>query len=1466
MEGQEGATDFQNGEKVNPSNHNSTPLPQALRDSTRLLSQQLEPLKKKLSTYFENASWALNESDLADLLKEKGIPTEKIDPSLQLIKWFEENSVSVSYVQKKDSTDYEIIKTPYRFKVYDTDLIRKLYKNVDDPIALLKSLEGIIEVPTFDTFCRTFSQIGPLPHLGTITEALKKVEHIKPQKLSSITFTEFDGTYKPIIEGFNFSTVPEPISYLDSLPDDVRSNLLTESNIMRLNTLIDTIRLTSKSDFKLEIIDIPGLLEIVQDEASFNSFMQSIDWEKYDNTHNIINIQRNFRWIKANLPVLIELDQKGFNMKPYIDRFCNGYRDISSIDFHSENGLPELLERTNMEGFNLQEITTISNDTRFINNARVLHEILGIRIAPRYNNDLKSYFKEEPYFYAAGNTDDIRKVATFYKIAAGTLGMDTHFPIDVLDSIFPQLQPTLSSFTVEEITEMCSFIKAGNFDYFVKGDIRTDMIFLIKGLFRSHNVNDVKSSIELFTSERTKTAIESSDLFLELQSFPYPVQNNNRNKSELLEELVSGETVESKLVLLEHIIHQPEKITFIKELLAKNKNIVLNFQSLEDWSTLFSIPNEQIVQIIDFIQDDANQQTDINASKVSKALLLTALSPEEREEIQSTILNSEQANFKTFLDSYYSSAYVDMLIKNHKNLFSLVESFRKSLHRNITVTGHDYARAETTNDQRLAYMLELANHPELLSIIPQVYPETYKFQLESIPVLLEMNGNDGLLDFTVLLISNGYLFNVDHVLALKNLTFYKSQLVSLLQNESDRNLFFSNINLFASIKPENLAGYVHVIEEISNSTSKDIHKLEGALLRELALSNDPLSDWNEISLVFEKNHLPVAGKVMKVFEILHPPNTISTKIEESAGGMSPTLVRADEDTRYRIIGQDILKVHLLTGNPSLKEYMSTIEQGDSLFSKVESTGLHSLSSDERSQLELFLGKMESLYQNTIRGKGKFIAKGINNVNPDELVLKRMRRIRLRLGITQESQTFHGRISELFLAPLHIHSLSEALSVMQESLTEADRRNRELASSGKIVLSVGDLLKGVNSQYIYNQIQNGIVSNEYFGNESDGTPYDTDTSMILSNDIKGESPDEQFSSALTNSISKNQNYGNIIYVIKDHGQFKKTAYSERQKRVTPDAEPVDFLDTSKYELFNSLVHGDQHWGIRTGIPFTEVSAIIIDTKDESKFHEIEWIKFNIAQYGVYIPIVDEMGTVLFTPENYDQYKIDSSRVNTILKEEKMSPADLLQEYKQNGFLRELLAESAGVLEGWTIEEHTGMVLTQFEKFFADEFSSQLIDRNTFRFILSLHDIGKSLSVRYTGGTAQQHEYTLQIVEPMCNSLGLTNDQKILVTALIDQDYLGDYIKSEGSSEFYAHEIKKKAIEIGVDAHELLQLLKIYYMSDASAYTSTAEYVDSVGTTKHGVSSLENIFDINADESELKFSSQTTELISRLDELI
>lgn len=413
----------------------------------------------------------------------------------------------------------------------------------------------------------------------------------------------------------------------------------------------------------------------------------------------------------------------------------------------------------------------------------------------------------------------------------------------------------------------------------------------------------------------------------------------------------------------------------------------------------------------------------------------------------------------------------------------------------------------------------------------------------------------------------------------------------------------------AAIPREKLADYIEIFQKIDESPSQEVQRLKESLLQELLNTADPIGSYRKVEEVFIKNNLPIVGKVFKIFQVLHPPEAIAQKLRNG----SPLLTQAKTRGRYYTIYQDLLKIHVESANRSLRQYIEVLLSGEEILQKLDQGGIDNLDEQEQVKLKYFLDKVNTLFINSA------LAKNITGevIKTDSPLQERYQQLRTSLGV-QQGQALTERIGEMFLKPIGLERLSDVVKRMRQRKLQAHERNLALVANNQLQLKAGDLLKGVQTTYISNILQNGSVAKEFLGagSTSDSTPFDTDVSLVLPDDeAKG------FEGAVASSMAPG--FGQLLFALKNRGQFQHTIRGERVVR-----------DPDKLELF--ATGGGRHYGIRTGFPSTEIDFMVAQDSLINDKRELEKIFYEIAQNGYYIPITDKKGAPLFTPEMYEEY--------------------------------------------------------------------------------------------------------------------------------------------------------------------------------------------------------------------------------------
>ncbi|MCS7200955.1 MAG: hypothetical protein NZ822_02315 [Patescibacteria group bacterium] len=419
------------------------------------------------------------------------------------------------------------------------------------------------------------------------------------------------------------------------------------------------------------------------------------------------------------------------------------------------------------------------------------------------------------------------------------------------------------------------------------------------------------------------------------------------------------------------------------------------------------------------------------------------------------------------------------------------------------------------------------------------------------------------------------------------------------------------------IPPEKWRNYIHFYIKLQQSPSQEVQRLLDTLIVDILESSDPEKTYERIIAVFESNNLPLLAKIYLIFATLHPSQVLESKIQHHR------FLKETESylKRRYILYRDLLRVHIDSANPSLREYLEVLISGQDILSKAEEVGFENLADEERIKLKYFFIRLEALYINSYLGRSHGASVEIKDLDLTESYERLKKNLRVK-----EGESVIGRIERMFLKPLGYESIQDVLNRMKTSIETAHQRNLELyqrSTDGHIYVTPGTIFKGTSSDYLEAHLENGLVAKEFLGAYfpgSDATPLDTDAARVMDLNEKGKITVFQ---ALQRYAVKE--YGDIIIAIKDRGQWQDTSKS------------TEGYSLDKYELFITGRTSERHIGIRTGIASTEIDFIIVTDNLLNDFKKLENIFYLVARSGFYIPIVDESGKIIFTPEMYEEYR-------------------------------------------------------------------------------------------------------------------------------------------------------------------------------------------------------------------------------------
>ncbi|KUK79032.1 MAG: hypothetical protein XD95_0651, partial [Microgenomates bacterium 39_7] len=455
-----------------------------------------------------------------------------------------------------------------------------------------------------------------------------------------------------------------------------------------------------------------------------------------------------------------------------------------------------------------------------------------------------------------------------------------------------------------------------------------------------------------------------------------------------------------------------------------------------------------------------------------------------------------------------------------------------------------------------------------------------------------------------------------------------------LKDTEARKTLLSFYNTNEDITREQIDSVIKLAQKIINSPSAEIVRLKDSILSSLCSAGKTLKQAEEeyalIENIFVKNNSPLPILRSRVFNSLFldgtlmnqaNSNKISTEVKEILQNPEYTFEQRREIIS-KLIRDDLLKISKDSLDPNLYSFLENLRDGIAALSFYDNQIQLGYTDEE---IIAILGEKER----------EFLTKSLDifftaseKLSTEEDISKRMEELRSLLGITKAQSLGRG-IYKSYIEPLAqtptgdlYHDLENIISEIKERKKEAHERGLDYAKNG-VQLKNGDLVKNVGS--LTGIIDNGIYAKDFLGATAgqDSTPFDTDT--LLAEGISSETP---FSTALQNNSSKA--YGDLSIFIRDRGQFKE--------------HPIHNNPSGDYELIYSAVVSNNHYGIRTGIATTEIDYICFGGGNLNE------IKFQIASKGIYIPVVNMDGELIYTPEEFYKQRNTFSGVSGITGQE------------------------------------------------------------------------------------------------------------------------------------------------------------------------------------------------------------------------
>ncbi len=468
------------------------------------------------------------------------------------------------------------------------------------------------------------------------------------------------------------------------------------------------------------------------------------------------------------------------------------------------------------------------------------------------------------------------------------------------------------------------------------------------------------------------------------------------------------------------------------------------------------------------------------------------------------------------------------------------------------------------------------------------------------------------------------------------------------------NYFKKNYKIMTEKKVDDL---LNLIYRIDYSNALEIHQFSEQIISNILTCANPLDKLNKIEKIFLKDDIPMFAKVYQCFKTLYPQfqkydNHKMVFDFSDNSRISPELLKADPNSirmqlfkeivnndktkiRFQLIFNDLLRCSLNSKNESLMQYLNNLKKGNDYMFKLYNHNFDSdiLTSEELKILNKFVSYLTVIYEN------------INNQSINHLELADKCQSLIAYYKPNSRYSLADRVVRSFGFFASIDSLEQIFDLINCSHQKAKLENEYLGSyleNHNFELHDDDLLRCIGKfDNLGSSLENGNVCKELLGSfigksDSDTTPMDVDFSLIKS------------SASIYNCIDGTPtgwNFGNIFLILKDY-------YVTRDKNGNLLESTYDPMKVEVFGTSTKKGGHETHWGGRSGFAKTNIKCILykkmakinsnkpynedgsVNYEENASFDDLPSIKFEIVRNGLYIPIVDLSGKLIFTINEYN----------------------------------------------------------------------------------------------------------------------------------------------------------------------------------------------------------------------------------------
>jgi hypothetical protein len=475
---------------------------------------------------------------------------------------------------------------------------------------------------------------------------------------------------------------------------------------------------------------------------------------------------------------------------------------------------------------------------------------------------------------------------------------------------------------------------------------------------------------------------------------------------------------------------------------------------------------------------------------------------------------------------------------------------------------------------------------------------------------------------------------------------------------------------------------LHKRSELTNS--EEAYKLRDQIIDGALEQDDPLEVFAKIEKIFEKNNLPLFAKVFKCFEILYPNFNKWTFNFDKNSRISPDLLNAnplekrmaylrrnssDRDIRMQMVFNDLLRISICSADRSLIDYMNNIKVGNDLYLDIVSgkRTFESLTFEEKNILDIFSSHLEALQENKTQSK---------NMTLDNLSLPDKIRVLSKEFSLTDRHSLPDRIIRSFAYYAGFDSFESLNSYIIDSYKKTERLGESnVIKRQTFSFEDGDLLRCIgNIDALEASLDIGNVCKEFLGplkgiSDSDATPLDIDFSLInTANGMK-----KKIYSCISGTPT-GFGFGNI-YLVTDKNNPNIRITRDNNGNIDSPYDPMK-LEVFSTEAFSGV--NAARWGARTGYslvtdvdyiiykknfeinslkPYNEDGSVNYVNQTSDVYDDLIRLKMLLAKKGIYKPVYDFTGKLVFTKKEYDTIRSKLAGISyykTITEEEKAYP--------------------------------------------------------------------------------------------------------------------------------------------------------------------------------------------------------------------